>query len=225
MKKLIIGIIVLGTIMGVSFALFFNKPTDSLDDINSQTDTQFDDNTDQTANEDDPIDGFSDVDELEVIDEDQIETEPVVEEVENKRLIPRRTPLSIYDGAFVHFSYDSSLVITDETLNSLKLSNTEGAIVATIDIFNNDKNLAPFEFVSTSENLINYYEEAEKNAIVPEEIYIDDKLHAVKFENYPGVVDQDVYLVLVDSYLVRINVQDMKNQLFNTTVMTFKKAS
>ena len=132
--------------------------------------------------------------------------------------------MSVYDGAFIKFSYDGSLTVSDETLTSFMLTNAGEENVITVDIYTNEENKSPYDFVSQSDNVINYYEEAEKNDIVPEEIYLDDKLHAVKFEKFPGIAEQDIYLVIVDGYLVQVSVRDMFEEVFQTTVLTIEKA-
>lgn len=230
MKKIVIAIIVVGTILGVVLGVMgVNLSGDGTlnDDIETQTTDDF-------------LDQFSELDDFETVDEQEIEEdtesendeeEPLFEEEfesdepeDTRRLIPKRTPLSTYSGAFVKFSYDASLKVSDETLNSFILEDAEGNTVATFDIYTNEENLPPYDFVTQADNLINYYAESEKNNVVPEEIFLVDDLHAVKFGDFPGVVEQDIYLVMIDGYVVKVSVQSMKESVFNTTILTIENA-
>lgn len=229
MKKLIIAIVVVGTILGILFTLVLDNPL-----AGRRGEDIYPINEEQEAEEDDS--GLvADDDELEILPEEDafdeefsIEDEQsfgdVEEEQDQRRLIPRRASVSVYEGAFVKFSYNSSYTVDDETLTSLVLKDSEGTQVATADIYTNENNLPPYEFLQQSENIINYFDESESNNIVPEEIYLNDALHSVKFEGFPGVVTQDVYLIVLDGYLVRFNVQSNFEDVFNTSVLTFEKA-
>ncbi len=226
MKKLVIIIIVLGLLVGggyFGYNFYSNyflaennetpEPEVAEEDV-AEDEVVVEEEEETETEEDDEEEGLAedifveedtedDEEEEDPFEEEESEDEPEVVEVEQgKRAVPKAPVLTSYDGAFVKFFYPENYSTTAEHLNGVTFLDEDGYTTTIVDVYTNPDNESLEDYFSSRENLQNYFAEAEEFGKTP----INIAQGILLFEDAIGIDDSDVYLVLLDGYIVKLAV-------------------
>lgn len=118
-----------------------------------------------------------------------------------KRMVPKLfTAQKFFENAFIKFSHPSYLEILNGSLSFVEIKSSN-ELIGTLNIYSNPEKLSLEDFV-LRDNLVNYFEEANKLGLEIAEFEIPTSVRSVKVSEYPGTKKSDIYLIEFEGLII-----------------------